>query len=234
MLAIEKLTFSYGTHDVINQFNLFMSEGEIVSLIGASGCGKTTLFRLITGLETPKNGTICLDAPFTYMTQDTLLLPWRTVIQNLRLPSELTKTSPPTDETVANLLRELDMSGFEGRYPNELSGGQRQRVSLARALLEAKPLILMDEPFRALDLITKEKMFPLVRSARDRHDRSILIVTHDFHDAIELSDRILLLKNGAVQEEWIMTDSVRANKEGLRAELRSRLVDEASDLSIRN
>lgn len=209
-LQLSKLSFGYGERLLFNQLDFSMEKGETVSIIGPSGMGKTTLFRLVSGLASPTSGEILhqgkktVNASFvTYMTQEDLLLPWRTVEDNISLLCELKGEAPGALLDI--ILSEVGLASFRKFYPKQLSGGMRQRVSLGRALLQKRPLLLLDEPFSSLDFETKEQLFELIKTVRESHALSLLLITHDFRDALALSDRIVLLSEGRFSREWKVT-----------------------------
>ncbi|MCH9626403.1 MAG: Aliphatic sulfonates import ATP-binding protein SsuB [Chlamydiales bacterium] len=213
MLAIHLLQFAYGEKTILDKLSFSIKKGEIVALIGISGSGKTTLFRLITGLIQPTEGTISLDGEATYMRQEDLLLPWRTVLENLLLFTELGKKLPQKKEVIrAQALALLERVGLEGTaeaYPHTLSGGMRQRVALARSLLQNHPLMLLDEPFASLDVIIREQLYALMREIRDQYSKTIVMVTHDFRDAMALADRILVLSEGKIAADYPVLPEMR-------------------------
>lgn len=239
MLDINSLHFSYNEKNILNGLSLSVEEGEIVALIGISGSGKTTLFRLITGLIAPTNGRILIKGSempqgallTTYMRQEDLLLPWRTVLENLLLFTELGKKREKSrrefiDEALL-LLKGVGLEGREKTYPNELSGGMRQRVSLTRALLQNRPLMLLDEPFASLDVIIREQLYSLMRDIRDRYNKTILMVTHDFRDAMALADRIVILSRGKIADAHLITPDMRHDpvaSNGLIQKIRAQLL----------
>lgn len=213
MLEVKDIHFSYGTKKILQSLSFSVSQGEIIALIGISGSGKTTLFRLITGLIEPCKGLITIDGKSlaeaasltTYMRQDDLLLPWRTVMDNLLLFSELGKKKAKNQaifQEAVLLLKKVGLQGTEDLYPKELSGGMRQRVALARALLQNRPLMLLDEPFASLDVIMREQLYIFLREIRDHYQKTIVMVTHDFRDAVALADRILVLANGQIASSY--------------------------------
>jgi ABC-type nitrate/sulfonate/bicarbonate transport system ATPase subunit len=218
-LVIENLSFSYENKVILKNFSLQLKKGEIGSLIGASGSGKSTLFKILTGLESLQEGQITLlDFPkfngkyIAYMMQQDLLLPWRTVLDNILLSMELGKHSLDRSsrvEEACRLLKEVGLNHCTNMYPDELSGGMRQRVSLARALLQRRPILLLDEPFGALDVGLREQMYQLLRQIREKYQTTILMVTHDFRDALSLSDRLFLLAEGKIYKEWEITSHTR-------------------------
>jgi len=146
------------------------------------------------------------------MTQDDLMLPWRTVLENLLLVGELGRKQQSMDALKQEALRyleEVGLKGWENAFPDQLSGGMRQRVSLTRALLQKRPLLLLDEPFGALDVGLREQMHTLLRSIREQYGTTILMVTHDFRDALSLSDRIFFLDEGRIGAEWTVSSTLR-------------------------
>lgn len=209
MLLIESLDFAYEKKSILKGVSFSISRGEIVALIGISGSGKTTLFRLITGLIQPLKGKITTP-PTTYMRQEDLLLPWRTVIKNLLLLSELGKSKKEVyiREAYA-FLKRVGLEGYEEAYPHELSGGMRQRVALVRSLLQDRPLLLLDEPFASLDVIHREVLYALVREMAADYGKTIVMVTHDFRDALQLADRILILSQGQIASDCRITSEVK-------------------------
>lgn len=220
ILEVEQLSFLYEGSWLLRNLNFSLKRGEIATLIGPSGSGKTTLFKLLTGILRPDQGTITVAqqklpegyGQVAYMMQEDLLLPWRTVIQNMTLMNEL-GSSPRSNESVLQealqLLHEMKMGHCANFFPNQLSGGMRQRISLARALLHRCPLLLLDEPFSSLDLALREQMYELLREIRTSHQTTILLVTHDFRDALALSDHIFLLSNHHICKDWHITDGIR-------------------------
>lgn len=220
VLCVKNLSFIYEGAYLLRDISLSMNKGEIATLIGASGSGKTTLFKLITGILPPKDGYISIANTFlpevhrhvAYMMQDDLLLPWRTVQQNLMLMTELGQHRCQTSlAEVQRMLSEIDMANYGHYFPHQLSGGMRQRVSLARALMHQRPLLLLDEPFNSLDVSLREQMYALLRQIRTTYETTMLLVTHDFRDALSLSDRIFLLSDGVISKEWQITDAIRLN-----------------------
>ncbi len=222
MLHIEDLHFAYGTKPILDGVTFRAYPGEIIALIGVSGSGKTTLFRLITGLISATKGQVeiggCTSPDriqmTTYMRQEDLLLPWRTVIGNLMLFSELGKKAfqdSALKEQASLLLHRVGLGGYEDVYPQTLSGGMRQRVGLARALLQNRPLILLDEPFASLDVILREQLYALLRTIGDQYQKTIVMVTHDFRDAVALADRILILSSGKIVATYCLDPASRTD-----------------------
>ncbi len=179
------------------------ADGELVAVVGPSGCGKSTLLELICGLQTPDGGSIAC-APAVLMPQHDLLLPWLSAVDNAALALRIARL--PREEArrrAAALFEELGLEGFQEARPSELSGGMRQRVAFLRTLLSGKPVLCLDEPFGALDAITRGEMQAWLSGALAREPRTVVLVTHDVEEAILLADRVLVLspRPGRVIEE---------------------------------
>ena len=184
---------------VLNEINFSVNNGEFVALLGPSGCGKSTLFNIIAGILTAQVGGIYLNGNpirgktglFGYMQQKDLLLPWRTVLKNVMIGPEIQKRrlSLATKEA-QNLLIQLGLKGFFNSYPMQLSGGMRQRVALVRTLLFRKETLLLDEPFGALDAMTRTVMQSILLDIWNREKQTILLITHDIEEALIMADKI--------------------------------------------
>ncbi|BCY18087.1 MAG: ABC transporter ATP-binding protein [Chloroflexi bacterium] len=186
----------------VEDASISVRENEFVSLIGPSGCGKSTLLRAAAGLEIPSSGEITVDgqpvdgpgADRGMVFQAYTLFPWLTVSENIRFALKKTSlTSAEKDDRVREYIRLIGLEGFENSYPNQLSGGMRQRVAIARALVYRPKILLMDEPFGALDAQTRLLMQELLLQVWENHRSTVLFVTHDVEEAILLSDRILVM-----------------------------------------
>lgn len=210
MLSLQELTFTFNkTRPLFNDVSLEVKPGEFVSIIGASGSGKSTLFKLISGLLEPNHGQILIDGEkernrlgkVGYMPQKDLLLPWRTVIDNVLLPLEVTKENKQQKmPEIRQWLSRFGLDGYEDAYPDELSGGMRQRVAFLRTLMTGRDLLLLDEPFGALDSLTKRKMHSWLLGLWGDLQKTVLFITHDLEEAILLSDRIYLLGQDGIQD----------------------------------
>lgn len=195
-----------GARPVLRELTLDVAAGEIVAVVGPSGCGKSTLLRLIGGLDQPSAGTITLDGETVRAHDDTTaiafqeprLLPWRTIAQNVALG--LPRTAPGSRgrqgrQRVAELLELVGLSHAAEQQPSEVSGGMAQRASLARALARSPRVLLLDEPFGALDALTRLKMHDLLLDIHRAQPTTVVLVTHDVEEALYLADRVLLLRN---------------------------------------
>lgn len=188
---------------VLQAINLTIQPGEFVSVVGASGCGKSTLLRLVAGLLLPTAGTVLLAGRpparlraakgIGWMAQQSALLPWRTVLDNVRLPLRVNRQSRRTESSAEGLLQLVGLSDFAGAYPGTLSGGMQQRVALARTLAVGAAVWLMDEPFAALDELTRETLAGELLAIWRQFRPTVLWVTHHLGEAVRLSDRIILL-----------------------------------------
>lgn len=219
-IQIENLSFQYEKKKILHALSLSVEPGECVTLIGPSGAGKSTLFKLLTGILSCQAGSITFPALCTraqkfligYMMQEDMLLPWRTVLDNILLPTQLGPSLHSREENVhlaRQLLKDIGLSDKESYLPHELSGGMRQRVSLARALLSNRDVLLLDEPFTALDLCLREQMHALLHSIQRQYGTTILLITHDFRDAIHLSNRIVLLQAGHFVQQWHIDEQAK-------------------------
>ena len=187
---------------VLDDLNFSVDNGEFIALLGPSGCGKSTLFNIISGLLAPDTGEIYLNdrringntGDFAYMQQKDLLLPWRTVLRNVLIGPEIQGEPLDTAKTEAKQrLTQLGLSGFENSYPMQLSGGMRQRVALVRTLLFRKELLLLDEPFGALDAMTRTVMQSILLDIWTEEQQTVLLITHDVEEALLLADKIYVL-----------------------------------------
>ncbi|WP_422839224.1 ABC transporter ATP-binding protein [Aquabacterium sp.] len=188
----------------LHEINLDIRQGEFISLIGPSGCGKTTLLRVIADLEPITSGTVLVNGltphdarlarAYGYVFQAAALLPWRTVLSNVMLPLEIQGTPPETAREIARTqLARVGLSQFEKKYPWQLSGGMQQRVSIARALGFEPKLLMMDEPFGALDEITRDDLNAQLQQLWRREQRTVIFVTHSIAEAVYLSSRIVVM-----------------------------------------
>jgi ABC-type nitrate/sulfonate/bicarbonate transport system ATPase subunit len=179
--------------EALREVSLSAAAGEIVAVVGPSGCGKTTLLELVCGLQRPDAGTVQA-APAVLMPQPDLLLEWLSAIDNAALAVRIAGASREQARAQAHpLFAAFGLEGFEGSRPRELSGGMRQRVAFLRTLLSGKPVLCLDEPFGALDALTRREMQDWLAGALRREPRTVLLVTHDVEEAALLADRVLVM-----------------------------------------
>ncbi len=173
--------------------SLYADRGELLAVVGPSGCGKTTLLELICGLQSPDTGSVRSE-PAALMPQRDLLLPWLSAVDNAALALRIARRPrAQARERAAALFAELGLAGFEHAHPHELSGGMRQRVAFVRTLLSGKPVLCLDEPFGALDAITRAEMQGWLARALAQEPRTVVLVTHDVEEAVLLADRVAVL-----------------------------------------
>jgi NitT/TauT family transport system ATP-binding protein len=183
----------YGEVEALSPVTLDVARDEVVAFVGPSGCGKTTLLELVCGLQEPTSGTVGAE-PAVLMPQRDLLLPWLSAIDNAALPLRVAGERRDAARAAAHpLFRDFGLEGFEQARPHELSGGMRQRVAFLRTLLAGKPVLCLDEPFAALDAITRQELQRWLETALEREPRTVLLVTHDVEEALVLADRVLVL-----------------------------------------
>jgi NitT/TauT family transport system ATP-binding protein len=232
-IAIDDISKVYtvpgDTVEAVRSLSLQVEAGEFVSLVGASGCGKSTLLLMVAGLVPLSGGQIRIDGvavtrPQTnigFVFQDPVLLDWRRALDNVMISVEGRKLPLADYRTrAARLLHSVGLAGFEKRYPFELSGGMRQRVSICRALIHDPPVLLMDEPFGALDALTREQlMLDLLRIWQERQ-KTVLFVTHSISEAVFLSDRVVVLTQRPARiQEIISIDLPRPRRLNVRQSL---------------
>lgn len=210
IVEFQKVTFQYeeDPDPMFEELSFSVGQGEFVAVVGASGCGKSTLFRLIHQLEEPEEGHILVGGKEVkgqkgysgFMPQRDLLMPWRTLERNLALPLELKKVPKGEQKRrIQEMLERVGLGGNGGKYPRELSGGMRQRASFARTLLSGSDLLLLDEPFSALDYLTRVSLQEWLAEQWESLGKTVLFVTHDVEEALFLATRILVLKGRPVR-----------------------------------
>ena len=193
MIRFDQVSFSYGDKEVLRELSFCLETGELLALMGESGCGKTTLLHLAAGLQGPQTGEIRSDhARVSIAFQEPRLFPWLTVRENLlsALPQSERRAG---EERLSALLAEMGLSDVEGLYPRELSGGMKSRVSLARALLYGGDLLLLDEPFSALDEEMRQELATRLRRELKKEGKTAILVTHLRAEAEAFADRVLRL-----------------------------------------
>lgn len=217
LLKAEHITKRYDQRTIIKDINLELNKGELVSLLGVSGAGKTTLFHVLSGLIAPDEGQVFLEGKditsnpgqISYMLQKDLLMPHKKIIDNVSLPLVLKGIKKADARSQANpLFASFGLEGTQYQYPSQLSGGMRQRAALLRTYLSSRGVALLDEPFSALDTLTKSSIHKWYLDIMTKIDLSTLFITHDIDEAILLSDRIYILKGtpGQITNEIVIRE----------------------------
>jgi NitT/TauT family transport system ATP-binding protein len=201
-ISLSGIRFGYGDDLILEDIDLDVADGEILVLIGPSGCGKSTVLNLIAGARAPRAGAVtCLGAPVTglnrsvsYMTQKDTLLPWRSALDNAALPLEIKGVPRRERHRLARAeLARVGVAGFEQHRPHQLSGGMRSRLALARALLSDSPVLLLDEPFAAIDALVRVRLQELLLDVWASTRKTMVYVTHDLNEAITLGHRVAVM-----------------------------------------
>jgi ABC-type nitrate/sulfonate/bicarbonate transport system ATPase subunit len=253
-LRLERVRKSYRTPanetlEILTETTFEIRNREIVTIVGPSGCGKSTLLNILAALTEPSGGRMLIDGAeqpdrgryFGYMFQKDLLFPWRTIIDNVALGLEIQGTPRRKARTLsADMLTRFGLNKFAGHYPSQLSGGMRQRVALMRTLLGNRPILLLDEPFAALDALTRSVMQEWLLQIWEQDHRTILFITHDVEEAIMLSDRVLVMsaRPGRIKFE-IAIDLPRPRDHSLRTtsrftELKGLVLDQIYEETIKS
>ena len=216
-IAINNLSKKYKDKLILENINLYVDENEIVSIIGPSGCGKSTIFNILSNLTTYDCGNIYVSGNFSYMYQNDLLLPYKTIIDNVSLRLVLKgEKKKKSRDMVNSYFSTFGLKGYENKYPHELSGGMRQRANFMRTFINSSDIMLLDEPFGALDSITRASMQNWLLDIKKQIKSTILLITHDIDEAIILSDRIYILSNkpSFISKELFVDKSIY-NKDNL-------------------
>ena len=219
LIEIKGVTHAYktkaGPFPVLRDLTIAIPEGSFCAVVGPSGCGKSTLTRLIAGLMFPDQGEVWLHGELVKSPRKTVgmafqnpvLLEWRTILQNVMLPLEIVAPAMPQREKEARaraLLAMVGLEGFEDKRPSELSGGMRQRASLCRALVHKPDILILDEPFGALDAFTREDLWQTMHSLRAREPFTALLITHDLRESVYLGDQVVVLSGRPATVQHVM------------------------------
>nr|UWI48436.1 ABC transporter ATP-binding protein [Clostridioides difficile] len=216
-ISIENVSKTYKDVDVLKDISIDVYEGEFVSILGPSGCGKSTIFNIITQLTDYNSGMVNINGNYSYMYQKDLLLPYKTIIDNVSLPLVLKKEKKSKARSmVKHYFEVFGLEGYEYKYPGELSGGMRQRANFLRTFINSNDIMLLDEPFGALDSLTKTSMQKWLLEVKKKVNSTILLITHDIDEAIMLSNRIYVIskKPSIVKKEFII-DNRNINEDNL-------------------
>lgn len=242
-LEIDKLAVSFDGRTILGGLSFDVADGEFVSLLGPSGCGKSTILNVLAGIVTPEGGTVRIDGAtisgtsehFAYMPQEDLLLPWKSILDNVCLYGAIHGTKKEAAERARALFPAFGLAGYEDAYPDALSGGMRQRAAFLRTAMCQADILLLDEPFGALDVITRGDMQDWLQNMRSQLGKTTLLVTHDIDEAIYLSDRILVLNGrpASIREEITISERDRSRdwlyaQGDLRTRIHHLLSEEAS------
>lgn len=242
-LEIDKLAVSFDGRTILGGLSFDVADGEFVSLLGPSGCGKSTILNVLAGIVTPEGGTVRVDGAtisgtsehFAYMPQEDLLLPWKSILDNVCLYGAIHGTKKEATERARALFPVFGLAGYEDAYPDALSGGMRQRAAFLRTAMCQADILLLDEPFGALDVITRGDMQDWLQNMRSQLGKTTLLVTHDIDEAIYLSDRILVLNGrpASIREEITISERDRSRdwlyaQGDLRTRIHHLLSEEAS------
>lgn len=216
-IIISNLSKKYKDKLILKDIDLHVYDEEIVSIIGPSGCGKSTIFNILSNLTTSDSGEVDINGRFSYMYQKDLLLPYKNIMDNVSLPLILKgEKKKKSQEIVKPYFSTFGLEGYENKYPHELSGGMRQRVNFMRTFVNSSDIMLLDEPFGALDSITRASMQNWLLDIKKEIKSTILLITHDIDEAIILSDRIYILSNKpAVVNKEVFVDKRIYSKDNL-------------------
>ena len=201
-LCVENLSISFDKQLILNHIDFQIRQGEFVALLGPSGCGKSTILNILAGLLSKETGIIKVDNQeikglsdhFAYMPQSDLLLPWKTILDNVTLYGQINHDSKAKENALKEF-KTFGLDGYQNSYPDQLSGGMRQRAAFLRTALCKADILLLDEPFGALDVNTRNDMQDWLLDLRKQYNRTTLLVTHDIDEALFLADRILILSH---------------------------------------
>lgn len=221
-LKLENLSCSFRGDSILENINLSVKDQEFVTILGPSGCGKSTLLNILSGVLKADSGRVLVEGEvvkgisghFAYMPQQDLLLPWKTILDNVTLYGTIHHDKKKAKIEALKNFKKFGLEGYENRYPRELSGGMRQRAAFLRTALCGADIMLLDEPFGALDVINKGKMQEWLKSLRKDLNRTTILVSHDINEAIYLSDRILILTGSPAnfKKEFIIPDKERSRE----------------------
>ena len=221
-LELQGIAKSFSDKQILSQISIQVKEEEFISILGPSGCGKSTILNILTGILAPDEGNILVDGKqiqdpgehFAYMPHEDLLLPWKTILDNVCLYGILHKDKKHAREKALKLFPEFGLQGYEKAYPDELSGGMRQRAAFLRTALSNADILLLDEPFAALDVITRNEMQDWLSAMKNQLHKTAVLVTHDIDEAIYLSDRVLILNGhpATIQKEIAIKEKERTRE----------------------
>ena len=232
VVALDQVTKRYAGENgllALDGISLTVRQGEFLTLVGASGCGKSTLLNLVSGLDRPTSGSVEVDGQATFMFQEHALFPWLSALDNVATPLRLKGVGRKDREAQAlGYLEAVHLADFADRRPHELSGGMKQRVAIARTLATRAPVLLMDEPFGALDAMTRDLLHDELESIWRERNLTVLFVTHNVREAVRLGDRVVLLSSrpGRIVSEYAVDiDRPRRIEDRAVSELAGQITD---------
>jgi NitT/TauT family transport system ATP-binding protein len=243
LIEIKGVTHAYKTPNgplpVLDDLNIEVPEGEFAAVVGPSGCGKSTLTRLIAGLMKPDTGEVWLHGQQVKSPRKTVgmafqnpvMLEWRTILENVILPLEIVAPSMPRGDRTARaleLLQLVGLDGFENKRPSELSGGMRQRASLCRAIVHKPDVLIMDEPFGALDAFTREDLWQTMHALRAQEPFTAVLITHDLRESVYLGDQVIVLSGRPARTQYVL--DVRYPGDGGLRQLEGLYTPECADM----
>ncbi|HEX9004956.1 MAG TPA: ABC transporter ATP-binding protein [Blastocatellia bacterium] len=205
---LDNVSRAFGVVEVLRGLSLTIARGEFVAVVGPSGCGKTTLLNLLSGYDQPSSGSIHRDGEVRMVYQQDGLFPWMTVAENIALGLRHLKDEASRTRQTNELLRLIRLESFERHYPHQLSGGMRQRVELARALAGDSDILLLDEPFSALDYLTRLRLRQELARLLEERPRTVALVTHDIEEAAQLADRVIVLSERPARIQYELSIAV--------------------------
>lgn len=193
-ILLKNISKSFDNMEILKDINIEVNEGELISILGPSGSGKSTIFNILTNIISSDNGEININGDISYMYQKDMMVPWKKVIDNIGIPLIFKgKNKKDSREEVKKHINDFGLSGFEYKYPSQLSGGMKQRANFLKTYLTSKDIMLLDEPFGALDSMTRRKMQRWLLDLTKEMNSTILFITHDIEEAILLSNRIYII-----------------------------------------
>ncbi len=207
LLSLDSVSRNFGSIAVLDNLSFSIGQGEFVAIVGPSGCGKSTLLNLLSGHDLPSSGLVNRQGAVRMVYQQDGLFPWKTVSQNILMGLN-NESSADQQSHLRDLVALIGLGSFEGHYPHQLSGGMRQRVELARALAGQSDILLMDEPFSALDYITRLRLRRELSRILQERPRTVVLVTHDIEEAAQLADRVIVLSERPARVQCELTISV--------------------------
>ncbi len=200
MIKLQNIDLVISNKKILTNINIFVKDHEFICIVGQSGSGKTSILKVISGLEKPTRGTMEVGSAVSMVFQDAALMPWLKVIENIEFPFKIAGLKPD-HKMIQEAINEMGLRGMEQKYPRDLSGGQDQRVGIARALAVNRDILLLDEPFSALDVKTEIELSEDLMRLWNKHKLTVVMVSHSVESAVAMADRILVVEQGSIRKE---------------------------------